>query len=90
VSWPCCWQVCLDFFEMSFRSLLPLPASKFWAWRKNTSAIAKCSCLWSFCSFQPLPSSRGQYEVLIENSVSLWYCIPQCKNQTNKKRCIHW
>jgi hypothetical protein len=53
-------------FEMSFRSLLPLLASKFSALQKNTSAIAKCSCLWSFCSFQPLPSSCRQYEVLID------------------------
>jgi hypothetical protein len=45
VSWPCCWHICLDFFEKSFRSLSPLLASKFWVWQKNTSATAKCSCL---------------------------------------------
>jgi hypothetical protein len=66
VSWPRCWHVCANFLKKSFRSLSPLLASKFWAWRKNTSAITKCSCLWSFCSFQLLRSSRRQYEVLID------------------------
>jgi hypothetical protein len=31
VSWPHCWHVCANLLKKSFRSLSPLPASKFWA-----------------------------------------------------------